>query len=116
MSDDKKSDVSRRQFVVAAAGAAAGVIVPSKACSYARIRGANDRIQIGMLGCGARAEGLLNMIGMSKKDGNLALRSVCDIWTTTVTGCEPSVRRSSETTRGPTRTPRNARRSGSWTP
>jgi predicted dehydrogenase len=81
MADDQNPAVSRRHFLGAAAGAAAGVIIPTNACSYARIRGANDRIQIGMLGGGARAEGLLNMVGMSRKDGNLQLRSVCDLWT-----------------------------------
>jgi predicted dehydrogenase len=78
MADD--TTLSRRQFIAAAAGVTAGAILPSTACSYARIRGANDRIQIGMIGCGARAEGLLRMVGMSRKDGNLQLRSVCDLW------------------------------------
>ncbi len=81
MSDDSTVGISRRQFIGAAAGAAAGVIIPSTACSYQRIIGANDRIQIGMLGCGARAGGLLDMAGMSRKDGNLQIRSVCDLWT-----------------------------------
>jgi predicted dehydrogenase len=80
MFDDENRPVSRRQFLGGAAGAAAGAVVSSTACSYERIKGANERIQIGMLGCGARAEGLLNMVGMSKKDGNLELRSVCDLW------------------------------------
>ena len=83
MGDDQDSAVSRRQFLGGAAGAAAGAMVTASAttaCSYGRIRGANDRIQVGILGCGARAEGLLEMVGMSRKDGNLALRSVCDLW------------------------------------
>ena len=78
MADD--STLSRRRFIGATAGIAGGALIPTTACSYARIRGANDRIQIGMLGCGARAEGLLRMVGMSQKDGNLQLRSVCDLW------------------------------------
>lgn len=82
MADPNDLPVSRRQFIGGAAGAAAGALVTStSASSYARIRGANDRIQIGMLGCGARADGLLAMVGMSRKSGNLQLRSVCDLWT-----------------------------------
>lgn len=73
--------VSRRQFIGGAAGAAAGALISSTACSYNRILGANDRIQIGILGCGARGDGLLAMAGMSKQEGNLQIRSVCDIWT-----------------------------------
>jgi predicted dehydrogenase len=81
MADDKPLTVSRRKFIGAAAGATAGALIPGTACSYARIRGANDRIQVGMIGCGARADGLLKMVGMSRDDGNLQIRSVCDLWT-----------------------------------
>jgi len=77
---DDSTPVSRRQFIHGAAGAAAATIIPSTACSYDRILGANDRIQIGLLGCGARAGGLLAMAKMSQRDGNLAVRSVCDLW------------------------------------
>jgi predicted dehydrogenase len=81
MADDEIPVVSRRQFMGAATGAVGAAVIPSKACSYARIRGANDRIQIGMIGCGAHAEQLLEMVRLSKQDGNLELRSVCDLWT-----------------------------------
>jgi predicted dehydrogenase len=59
---------------------AAGSIVPA-ARSYARIVGANDRIQIGQIGCGHRAAGLRQMLKKSAAaDANFDLRSVCDLW------------------------------------
>ena len=44
--------VTRRNFIGTAAA------VPMTALSYSRIVGANDRIQIGQIGCGERAGGL----------------------------------------------------------
>ncbi len=80
--DGKDSSISRRQFIGRTAAAAAGAtVLGASARSYGRIIGANDRIQIGLLGCGDRSEGHVNMVGMSKKTGNLQVRSVCDIWT-----------------------------------
>ena len=73
--------LSRRDFIGKAAVAAAGAAVLSTtARSYSRIIGANDRIQIGLIGCGSRSNGHQNMIKMCQKDGNIALHSVCDIW------------------------------------
>ena len=66
--------VSRRKFL------AAGPLLLT-ARSYARIVGANDRIQIGQIGCGHRASGHRKMLEMSAKtDPNFDLRSVCDLW------------------------------------
>ena len=65
--------VSRRKFIGAAAA--------WPAASYARIIGANDRIQIGQLGCGHRALGHRRILRMSAEtDSNFDLRSVCDLW------------------------------------
>src|SRR5207237_4282078 len=66
--------VSRRKFL------AAGTVLLS-ASSYSRILGANDRIQIGQIGCGHRAAGHRQMLKMSAEtDANFDLRSVCDLW------------------------------------
>jgi predicted dehydrogenase len=48
--------------------------------SYARILGANDRIRIGQLGCGARSEGHVNMIKRASKQMPVETVAVCDIW------------------------------------
>src|SRR5437667_3845980 len=66
--------VSRRKFL------ATGTMLLT-ARSYARIAGANDRIQIGQIGCGHRAGGHRQMLKMSAEtDPNFDLRSVCDLW------------------------------------
>ncbi len=76
-SGDKKS--TRRAFLGRAA--AGSVVLSTTARSYARIVGANDRIQIGQVGCGHRASGLRRMLKLSSKtDPNFDFRSVCDIW------------------------------------
>ena len=65
--------VSRRGFV--------GAVVPLTASSYSRIAGANDRIQVGQIGCGHRASGHRRMLKLSMgTDPNFDLRGVCDIW------------------------------------
>jgi len=61
-------------------GGAAGAVLPA-ARSYARIIGANDRIQIGQVGCGHRAGGHRRMLKLtSETDPKFDLRSVCDLW------------------------------------
>ena len=66
--------LSRRDFL-------AGGAVLLTARSYSRIAGANDRIQIGQIGCGHRAAGHRQMLKMSAQtDPNFDLRSVCDLW------------------------------------
>src|SRR5436189_5152835 len=66
--------VSRREFL------AAGTLLLT-ARSYSRILGANDRIQIGQIGCGHRAVGHRQMLKLSSQsDPNFDLRSVCDLW------------------------------------
>ncbi len=66
--------VSRRELL-----AASTVLLTAR--SYARIVGANDRIQIGQIGCGHRASGHRKMLKMSAAtDPDFDLRSVCDLW------------------------------------
>ncbi len=74
---------SRRRFIQHTATAAAGAaVLASTARSYGRILGANDRIQIGQIGCSDRAIGLRKMLKGTAEtfDSNFDLRSVCDIW------------------------------------
>src|SRR3981189_211699 len=69
--------VSRRDFI----GRAAVVALPFTARSYARIIGANDRIQVGEIGCGHRANGHRRRLKKSAAtDPKFDLRSVCDLW------------------------------------
>jgi len=80
--------ITRRNFigkaatgiaVVAATGSVANVST-TRASSYRKILGSNDRVNIGFLGCGSRSRGHLQMVKTSEKDKNLAVVAVCDIW------------------------------------
>ena len=71
-------NTSRRCFLkVASAGAALG----ATAASYARVVGANERISIGMIGCGSRGFGA-HMKGVQKhaKAENVEFTAVVDPW------------------------------------
>lgn len=80
----KQQKITRRKFVAkTAAGTAglyAGLSMNMPARSYARIAGANDRINIGFLGTGSRSRGHRKMVEMSWEDKNLGVVAVCDIW------------------------------------
>ncbi|MCX7048418.1 MAG: Gfo/Idh/MocA family oxidoreductase [Candidatus Sumerlaeota bacterium] len=72
-------DLSRRQFIkTASAGAAALTLT---AASYARVVGANDRIRLGIIGCGDRGTNA-HMPGIHKhdKEQNVEVIAVCDPW------------------------------------
>lgn len=80
-----RKNITRRDFIGKTTAGLAGMAVTGKipsvsAASYQRIMGANDRINIGFLGCGARSHGHMNMVKMSEKDKNLGVVAVCDIW------------------------------------
>ena len=77
--------ISRRNFVGKTALGITGTVISTSASSmstssYNRIIGANDRINIGFLGCGSRSHGHQNMVKMSSKDKNLGVVAVCDLW------------------------------------
>lgn len=69
--------MSRRTLMRTAAQTA----IAMSALSYSRILGANDRMQIGQIGCGYRGAGLRRMLKRSAQaDPNFDLRSVCELW------------------------------------
>ena len=49
--------------------------------SYARIRGANDRLLLGHVGLGNRGRGLEYILGQIKDSHNVETAAVCDLWT-----------------------------------
>ncbi|HOQ90871.1 MAG TPA: Gfo/Idh/MocA family oxidoreductase, partial [Candidatus Hydrogenedentes bacterium] len=69
---------TRRTFLKTAAVAAAATL---SAQSYGRVIGANDRINVGVIGCGARGRGDL-MTGLHRwdKELNAEIVAVCDVW------------------------------------
>jgi predicted dehydrogenase len=82
MSLNRKNDgssISRRCFLQSSSVAGVAMVgAPSLAATNAV--GANDRISIGIIGCGGRGSALMNEIRQSAKKHNCAITSVCDVW------------------------------------
>jgi predicted dehydrogenase len=72
---------SRRDFTKIVAAGAAGITIGSRASSYARVLGANDRIRVAVVGHSDRARSSL-IPAFLKLAGelNFELVAVCDIW------------------------------------
>ena len=72
------SSPNRREFLKTATGAA---VVAMTATSYGRVVGANDRISIGVIGCGRRGRGA-HMPGVHAhaEAENVQITAVCDVW------------------------------------
>ena len=78
MSDTKNS---RRDFMKNATLGAAGVVIASRASSYAQILGANDRVRVGIVGYSDRCrQALIPAMLLHAKDLNFDLVAVSDIW------------------------------------
>ena len=81
----KSTKTSRRQFLKHSASAAAGLVLtspflPATAKSYRRILGANDRLQVGAIGCGGMGNAHLDALMGMKNSDLVDLVSVCDIY------------------------------------
>jgi predicted dehydrogenase len=93
MSDDMKSNLSRREFIKTTA-ATAGVVVGTPLLGAAggppiqgaptvnpRVIGANDRMQFGIIGVKGMGGGhLRNLVGDEMKSDNVEVIAVCDVW------------------------------------
>ncbi len=64
----------RRKFIRASAASAALALTAE---SYAKVPGANERLGVAFIGCGARAQAHINLVG---KLTHLAAAGVCDVW------------------------------------
>ena len=74
--------MNRRSFLRQAAGAVTeAAVLGTTARSYARIRGANDRLLLGHVGIGNRGRGLEYILGQIKGSHNVETAAVCDLWT-----------------------------------
>ena len=79
-----KNPINRRQFIKNSAGlglvAGLGSFIPFSAKSYSRIWKANERVNMGVIGCGgmgnAHLEALMNM----RSGDNIAIVKVCDVF------------------------------------
>src|SRR3954468_15776615 len=74
-------DSSRRTFLKTSMAGAAGIAISSRASSYARILGANDRVRVAFVGPGDRArDSLIPAFMQQARELNFEPVAVCDIW------------------------------------
>ncbi|MFO0800938.1 MAG: Gfo/Idh/MocA family oxidoreductase [Gemmataceae bacterium] len=67
--------LDRRKFF----GTAAALSLP--ASSYAAVAGSNDRVRVGFLGCGGRAQAHIDLVTRFAREGKgVAPAAVCDVW------------------------------------
>ena len=72
--------LDRRCFITLAAGGLAGAALTAPAAAFARVPGANDRLRIGVIGCGNRAASLMSdMFGFMSEE-NFEFTALCDVW------------------------------------
>ncbi len=64
--------VTRRNFLTTA--------VAASASSYVRIRGANERLNVGVIGCGGQSMGHMRTLVRNKEADNVQIIAVCDIY------------------------------------
>jgi len=81
----KKNNISRRHFVKGLAGASAGLAIlgssqPMFAKNHSGIVGANERLRIGVIGCGGMANSHMNALLKMKKSDNIEIAAVSDIY------------------------------------
>src|SRR5258705_212113 len=78
MSDNQNS---RRDFLKTATLGAAGVVIASRASSYGKILGANDRVRVGIVGYSDRCrQALIPSFMMHSKELNFDFVAVSDVW------------------------------------
>ena len=71
-------NVSRRRFIQTTA--AASVVLSSPAASWARVLGANDRLNMAVIGTGGMGTGHTRSLMRRKDDDNLLVTRVCDVY------------------------------------
>jgi len=74
-------DTNRRSFLKAGGAALAATAVSWNAKSYAQILGANDRVKVGVVGCGDRMKGALIPAFLEhSKELNFEFAAISDLW------------------------------------
>jgi predicted dehydrogenase len=81
----EKTKMTRRQFAVRLGASAAGLAtfgssLGMSAKSYSRIIGSNERMKIGVIGCGGMAEAHMRALLEMQDSDNLEIASVCDVY------------------------------------
>ncbi len=74
----KRTKNQRREFLKSSAATAAGLAVMS--ALPRSVQGANDRLRVGLIGCGGRGNYLLGEVFRSAKELNVEVAALCDVW------------------------------------
>jgi predicted dehydrogenase len=78
MDADKSNRSNRRTFLKqSAAGVAAAAMTGTVP---ATVLGANDRIRIGVIGCGGRGNALMDLVLQYSEEQNVEIGALCDVW------------------------------------
>ena len=73
--------MTRRRFVLSStAGASLLRAARRSSARPANIRGANDRLRVGVIGCGGMASGHINALLRMRESDNVELAAVCDVY------------------------------------
>lgn len=76
MSHDNGGSTTRRRFLAGTAGAT----LAGWAISQARAQGANERIQLGIIGCGGRGTNHMEEIEKLMDSHAVEITAICDVW------------------------------------
>src|SRR5215475_8279929 len=75
------TETSRRDFLKASSAAVAATTVSWSARSYGAIAGSNDRVRVGVVGCGDRMKGaLIPSFLQHSKEMNFEFVAISDLW------------------------------------
>jgi predicted dehydrogenase len=77
------SSITRRGFLKTTSAVAAATAMTAR--SYAQVKGANDRINIGIVGCGGIAQEHRKVLVAMREEQNIGLMTVCDVYETRAT-------------------------------
>lgn len=82
----ENTKITRRQFAVRLTASAAGIAAFGSTMgmspkSYSRILGSNERLKIGVIGCGGMSNNHMRALLKMKESDNVEIASVCDIYT-----------------------------------
>src|SRR4051812_14053560 len=76
-----RKESSRRDFLKTGSAAVAATSVAWSARSYGAIAGANDRVRVGVVGCGDRMKGaLIPSFLQHNKELNFEFVAISDLW------------------------------------
>src|SRR5215813_6000792 len=78
MNEPKVNRRSRREFIKGSVATAAGLTMT--AANSDRALGANDRLRVGLIGCGGRGDYLLGETLKSAQALNVDIVALCDVW------------------------------------